>query len=498
MSTLSLKIENLRGINTFEINVPIKRGIHIICGSNGIGKSTVMTTLSKIVYRNALNKYFKHSNDTAVISYAYADTTNTWKPNARSSWSMTEKSVTQINFDGIFESSFIYGNRFTDAHKSKIGKILSTPKEEFIDADQFVYEWLGFILKDNKKYYSNLKKTKPDFDLKKLDLTRPMYALITEDSIIHQCTMSSGEYLIISLLDYLKERLDTIKNDKKNEPAIVILDEADLALHPASQERLIEFFEEIYDQYNLCVYISTHSPVIISRINKEDIFLLDKDEKNNIEVIYNCYPGYAMRDVSLGYFFDRIILVEDVLAKAYIEKILRDKLSHLNALFQVLCIGGYSGVINFHREAMRIRLGGAGCKIMSILDGDVQTEVEQKFKDDIQAINLCFLPIDSLEKFLYKNIIETKNRELFQRIENSFFRQKGLKKVIESYTQNTQNTSQKELKKGKKLWEELKAEALKQGATESRFIDFLCDLALKEVSNESLESRLLSFLQKNT
>ena len=493
---LNLKIKNLRGVYKFDFNLPISKGVKVICGINGVGKSTIMTALSKTVYPDALNKYFRNDGGTDTeVYYSYKGVVNTWRRNQNSTWSMDENNK-KISFKGIFESSFIYGNRFSDAHKSKVGKIIKIKESDYIDADDFVKEWLGYILKGNRDIFNGLKKTSNHVNLKAYDLSRPIYTRFGGKEPVNQFRMSSGEYLILGLLDYLKERFDSlneIKGPLRNEMSIVILDEADMALHPSSQERLMEFLDKACKEFNLCVYISTHSPVIISKMSKKDIFLLEEDG-GVIHVIPDCYPGYAMRDVSQGHFFDKLILVEDVLEKAFVEKVIRDDLYKVNALFHVVAIGGYKGVIDFHREALRLSLGGDSCEIMTILDGDIEIEAKAYLDKKPQMINVAFLPIKSLEKFIFDTLIDNKDRNVFSRIENSFFRGKGLKVIIDSYKEQNLNGDQKELRKGKKLWDYLLVEAINQGSNESRFTDYLCDIAVDVVGNEQLKKRLIKFL----
>ncbi|WP_240044166.1 AAA family ATPase [Pectobacterium versatile] len=59
MSGVRIVIDKLRGVDSFDFEFPINNGINLICGPNGVGKSTVMSAFAKIVYADALNKYFK-------------------------------------------------------------------------------------------------------------------------------------------------------------------------------------------------------------------------------------------------------------------------------------------------------------------------------------------------------------------------------------------------------------------------------------------------------
>ncbi|WES87503.1 ATP-dependent nuclease [Dickeya fangzhongdai] len=507
MSGVRIVIDKLRSVESFDFEFPINNGINLICGPNGVGKSTVMSAFAKIVYADALNKYFKNDEiqDKTRLTYFYDGSTSSWVKNSQGSWSEVNQSGKRIYIDGFFEGSFIYGNRFSDAHKSKINKIVHIKDKDFIDADDFVIRNLGLILRGNEIHYKGLKKTKADFNISALNLSRHCYTWFSPSGRVNQFKMSSGEYLVLTLLDYLKERLDYLKEkyERKNKvqskkpKTLIILDEADMALHPSSQERLIDFLYEICSDYehitDVCVYIATHSTSIIMKEKKGNIYLLDNNG-GNLSVIDDCYPAYAMRDVSDGIYFDKLILVEDRLAKAYVEHIIRSKLSRNNALYQVLFIGGFKEVINFHLQAKRLRIGGAK-EIINILDGDIKKEALSYLRNNKISLKCNFLPIKSVEKFIYEEVYESNNRSLISEIENAFFRVKGMRQIIADYRRSLrENSDEKELKKGKVFWKFLLQEVIEQGEQEQIFVDHVCNLVIKRIGSNQMETDLIKYI----
>ncbi|MEP8626583.1 ATP-dependent nuclease [Enterobacter mori] len=507
MNKVRIVIDNLRSVESFDFEFPINNGINLICGPNGVGKSTVMSAFAKVVYADALNKYFKNDEVQAdtKLTYHYDGVTNSWGKNPQGSWSEENPSGRRISIDGFFEGSFIYGNRFSDAHKSKINKIIHIKDKDFVDADKFVTRNLGLILKDDKYHYEGLKKTKPDFDISALNLSRQCYTWFSPAGRVNQFKMSSGEYLVLTLLDYLKERLDYLKTkyersnkvQNKKPKTLIILDEADMALHPSSQERLIDFLYEICSDYeqitDVCVYIATHSTSIIMKEKKGNIYLLDNNN-GNLSVIDDCYPAYAMRDVSDGIYFDKLILVEDKLAKAYVDHIIRKKLSNNNVLYQVLYVGGYREVINFHLQAKRLRIGGAK-EIINILDGDIRKEALSYLRNNRINLKCNFLPIKSVEKFIYEEVYEKNDRGLKSEIENAFFKVKGIRQIIAEYRRSLQeNSDEKELRKGKIFWNFLLKEVIEQGEQEQIFVDHICNLVINRIGSNQMETDLIKYI----
>ncbi|MDE8035106.1 AAA family ATPase [Actinobacillus equuli subsp. equuli] len=76
---LQLKVKNFRNIHELDIELPIKKGVYAISGENGIGKSTILTILSKLVYTAAFNSYFKYDGDSSSeIIFTYKGKKNKW------------------------------------------------------------------------------------------------------------------------------------------------------------------------------------------------------------------------------------------------------------------------------------------------------------------------------------------------------------------------------------------------------------------------------------
>lgn len=508
MSGVRIILNKLRNIDNFDFEFPINNGINLICGSNGVGKSTLMTAFAKVVYATALNKYFKNDelHQDARITYHYNGRVHSWVKNAQGSWSDSSPNEKSIYIDGFFEGSFIYGNRFSDAHKSKINKILHIRDKDFIDADDFVIRNLGMILRGDRKHYEGLKKTNDSFDFSSLNLSRPCYTWFSSSGKVNQFKMSSGEYLILTLLDYLKERLDYLStrykkrsDDNNFKPkTLIILDEADMALHPSAQERLVDFLYDVCSDYgditDVCVYIATHSTSIIMKEKKGKIYLLDNN-KGNLSIINNCYPAYAMRDVSDGVFFDKLILVEDKLAKHYVDRVIRNKLSANNVIYKVLYVGGFREVINLHKQIDNARVGGAK-EVITILDGDIRSDARGYINNNnLRRLNVNYLPIKSLEKYIYEEVYENKKRELISGIENSFLKIKSMRQVITEYKSSLRDDSdEKELKKGKVFWEFLLKEVIAQGEQEHIFIDHVCDLVITHIGTSKMEEDLIRYI----
>lgn len=87
---------------------------------------------------------------------------------------------------------------------------------------------------------------------------------------------SSGESHFLAQMLFLDNSLN------KNEKNIILIDEPEISLHPKWQrEYLFKLYDYFY-MYDLTIFIATHSPLIISKIqvNQKDLY---DDYIGNIE-----------------------------------------------------------------------------------------------------------------------------------------------------------------------------------------------------------------------
>ena len=66
------------------------------------------------------------------------------------------------------------------------------------------------------------------------------------------------------------------------ENSIILIDEPELSLHPKWQQKIVDVYRKIGE--NNQIIIATHSPHILGSVRKENIMLLDKDDKGQIVV----------------------------------------------------------------------------------------------------------------------------------------------------------------------------------------------------------------------
>lgn len=115
----------------------------------------------------------------------------------------------------------------------------------------------------------------------------------------------------------------------------------------------------------------------------------------------NCYPSYLIRDLYSNVSPDFLLLVEDELSQLVVNKILSKYSLRTSKLIHCVPVGGWQNVLDLHKELYNKKVLGANTSIISILDGDIANELSKEQK----KLPHIFLPIPSIEKFLY-NIIK--------------------------------------------------------------------------------------------
>ncbi|TGK38493.1 hypothetical protein EHQ13_16460 [Leptospira gomenensis] len=384
---IDIKIKDLKGIEDLSISLPLSPGLYAITGGNGSGKSTLMAALANLFYKDILKNYFKYPSLQASIEYKYGDIEEIWSF-SRSDWSV-KRGVSELRIDGFFEGSVIHGNRFKDTHYSTFKKIEQVEKTDLVQASPFIKDNFGYILHGYEDYYKQILQVDKYLAGTKYRFASSPYFVEGKRGLISQFELSSGENLILSLLNSLEIK---IKKKFKQTTSLILIDEVELALHPSSILRLLNVLNKIAVEKNFAIYFSTHSIELIRTLQYENIFYLE-NEVGSVSVTNPCYPAYATRSLFYHDGFDYLILVEDILAKRIIERLINDERLYVSKLIHVLPLGGWSNVLSVQDEIQRSSMLGYKKKLFCILDGDIAPLVKEKHIDKGQYKGLKLNPI---------------------------------------------------------------------------------------------------------
>jgi len=431
---LNLQIHNIKCVNNLSVALPLNPGLYAITGQNGSGKSTIVTCASSVFFDLHKDEYFGQTDKDSFIKFEFDGKTKIWSKNEQNSW-VTDNNA-NLGLQGFYEGSLIFGNRFRDTSYEKLHVLDSIQESKMNPAAEFIRTNMGMILQGDENYYDKLWRVPFSYGR----LSSDLFFYEKDGRKVSQFHISTGENLLVSILNslFIKNR----KHEKKAQvyynrvkSQVIFLDEIELALHPSSLNRLVHFLEDMSSQYGYAIYFSTHSIELVCSIIPENIFYIQRHPDNTTEVINPCYPAYATRNLYNHEGYDKVILVEDDLAKALITRLLRKERLLNNRLVHVLPCGGYTHVIDFADDVVKNNLLGKKTSVCMVLDRDVRKDALHYRNNNGKAksIGLSFLPILSLEKYLREVLVSTVDHSLFKLLEDYLFQQRGLTDIIDCY-----------------------------------------------------------------
>lgn len=479
---LSINIQNIKSIKSFSFEIPIKQGLHVIAGINGIGKSSIMALLAVPFRPAVLRTIFNNVRSNSSVSYEYDGNKDDWN-RSDNKWLLDGKRWSDVRIDGFIEGSIIHGTRFTDKEVLELSKKVTA--EHLVPADNFINDNFNYVL-HGKKYYPTIKKIKNRKLAEELGFKSVPYFMEYEDGLLSQFWLSSGENLLLSLLHFINNKIFQQKRKGSKKISFVLIDEVELALHPVAINRLIKLLTKLYKEHNLSIYFSSHSTELLRAINPENIYYLQSLPDKSIEVINPCYPAYATRFLYNQDGYDILILPEDELAKFVIEKIFQKERLYEGKLYHILPCGDWRNTVRLHKEILEANLASHSTKVISVLDGDVEDAFNlEKNKDtDLGRLNVTFLPIQSLEKYLHNHLINNVDADFFREINDRFFRKKSLDEIISNYMETGIDN------KGKKLWNKMTSHLADEGLTENEFLREVCEVIYLRLDVDTLTNRI--------
>ena len=475
MDKVKMHIKHVKCIDDLTFDIPIEKGLYAITGKNGSGKSTIATCAASLFFQMRMQLYFGATEADASITFEKDGATRSWAYDG-TKWSSS--STGNMNIKGFYEGSLIFGNRFKDTTMEKVQSAMSIDTSTLVEADNFIRKNLGLILQGNENYYERLyylpRNKQSEFD---------GYVFYYEKNgrRISQFHMSTGENLLISVLNSINLR----NNDRASlsKPCVLFLDEIELALHPSSLKRLLNFLEDMSNKYNYAIYFSTHSIELIGAIKPENIFYVERHSDNSIEILNPCYPAYATRILYDHSGFDNVILVEDDLSASFIKCILRDENLQNNRMIHVLPCGGYTNVLKLADEVLKFNILGKRSSVSVVLDGDCKTEANNYIRKNNIKINLpiSFLPIESLEKYLRNKLYVNVDHGLYRYLTDYVFQVKSIDQIIEDYEAQG---AQRNDASGKNFWWHIENELKERRTSREDLINIIVDYVRENNTSE--------------
>lgn len=364
-----LIISNLKNIKFLEFEIP-EPGAYLLTGTNGSGKTSLFTCLSRLRNRNSFQRGFSSSFHSSLDSHrgasvkyeingqavTYTYVQERWAPLPRRNSGLLETcghpTVAYIAADA--ERVQPQRNYFTPQRVRPTSDVLRRAMNTIFSTDRF-----------SELCYINLNPggVERAYVIRQPPVGSRPVAYFSERNF------SLGELCVLKLL----LALENIQND-----SLVLIDELELATHPRAQTQLFSFLNRISHEKNLTIIFSTHSVSLIKSTHRKQVLFL---ESSNEKVICTrgCYPTYTLGHISAGEEVapDCIVYVEDDSGKKCLNAMLdlyRQKTSLDVLLPTTLAVplGGFRQILEFLDKAPQML--PTHTKLMVALDKDVEQE----------------------------------------------------------------------------------------------------------------------------
>lgn len=325
MYVKSIDIENIAGIT--KLDLTFNPQMNIICGENGIGKTTIIECVAhtfsasntNILKRSVLSESGKF---TSLINVDSQDTSKTISISdfipisnthidgeyRKSKYLMSLKVTRTFNYmDLKAVSKDIDKPEHVIYQEAKLGVNIHEIKNWFVN--RFLYSAHAGSLTNEQ--LENLELAKSCFSIidENFSFNRVMASdneimINTPNGEIYYEYLSSGFKSIISILfGIIKDiefRFKTPTIKAKDFDGIILIDELELHLHPIWQAKISNILKEVFPKVQFIV--TTHSPHIIQNANPNEIIALKRDEngivvKKEIPNIEFGYQGWTVEEV---------------------------------------------------------------------------------------------------------------------------------------------------------------------------------------------------------
>lgn len=374
----TISIHETKGIKNLCFTFPESKGVYLLAGPNGTGKTTLLICIERICNPYAFARGFSHPKNISGYD-EYRNSTIRYdvdnvcvqfrKKQAKWAASPRKGNAALLKEFGYNNSIFIKADsKRIDATAEEIGR------GTIQSANPIIVQTLNQIFETDK--YNNLKKLKVTHGKGKPS----SYFNIIKDGRLYytEKRFSTGEIAILRLI----ENIESTSNG-----ALVLLDEAEMALHPRVQVNLLKYLRTKAQEKDLMIFISTHSPTLIKSTNERHIILLEPTAQGNIEICTPCYPARALGGIDFeeSNIFDYVFFVEDDMARVFLKRMIFRYGSlaprHSTALASIIPVGGFCQTANIAVTTNNQLFGHS--KVFALVDSDAFDDLDSKpiFRD---------------------------------------------------------------------------------------------------------------------
>lgn len=376
----SIVIKNLKHIHELTFEMP-GRGVHVLTGGNGAGKTSLLACLRRIGQPHAFAYHFAasvHSKaldnfENARISYTVGLQTVTYAYGGER-WVPRPRSLNRLIDNFGYPSVYYVGataDRITPRPEDFKPQRVAQVAKEIRDTANKIFDTKKF---DNLRTI-NLKRGSGNSAFLMQSMPPPGAKYYSERNF------SLGELCILKLI---RDLMNCAVG------SLVLIDELELALHPKAQILLLEYLTEMSIKKQLTIIFSTHSVSLLKQVPHQNILFLE-NVNGIVRAVKGCFPTYALGNIAFDEERapDRVLYVEDLAATHLVEALVKlcINLKYRSEAVQyptvlVAPIGPFISVVRFLPRSRSLLPNST--KSYAVLDGDVRTETLAEWRQTQQ------------------------------------------------------------------------------------------------------------------
>jgi len=343
--------------------IDFKPGITAVVGGNGVGKSTLMSTIVRSLgpAGNVHAATLFEGEDIEVAG------TLKGKPDNRIiSTSMQGDAINVVPADAEVPE---YRSIDPSTYATKVQRLILEDAEfsdnlEGIDPEKYSTEECNTMSYIVGKKYDNVEVYEIDY----AELGTIPYFRVQSDEIEYDSAQMGLGELSLFLIYW---QLRGVQQD-----SIVLVEEPETHVSPRSQESLINVCAKMSVQKGLHLIVTTHSPFIIWNLPRDHVRLLMRDGVN-VGVVASPSHDQVARVLGDRLNYHGALLVEDALSRAVVRGILRVLAPELLEYYEVVNAESTDGVKQCIEKFPRLK---DWCSLVGMFDGDQRELILEEFR----------------------------------------------------------------------------------------------------------------------
>lgn len=287
-----------------DLYLDFKEGLNVICGANGVGKTTILNCINDFfIFNSELKRNTAYESGNILLNYTSSNQEisisheiNMFEPKDYNLGMMQQ----QVN-DRFYILNF---GSDRDIKYKALENLTPDPVGEYKDnyglyvSQEDIKNWFinryAFVDKENSltnEKINNFKLATENFNIlddritfKTVDGATYDIILNSPDGDIYFEYLSSGYktcfYIILGIIKEIEYRFKNKCANANEFCGVILIDEIDIHLHPLWQSKLLNALKSLFP--NCQIIVTTHSPSVLQALEKDEIIALDIDKNYNV------------------------------------------------------------------------------------------------------------------------------------------------------------------------------------------------------------------------